>query len=90
MNLKKLSGGVDTLFGSGGKSSNSAESLTKQNPEMSGYMVKQGGLVKSWNRRYFILKDNQLHYYKDRTVNMHEPVSQFSLRIFIAPGQRTA
>lgn len=65
----KLSGGVDTLFGSGGKAGpTSAEALMKQNPEMSGYMDKQGGLVKSWNRRYFILKGNTLYYFKDRTV----------------------
>jgi len=29
-----------------------------------GYMTKQGGSVKSWNKRYFVLKDKCLYYYK--------------------------
>jgi hypothetical protein len=29
-----------------------------------GYMTKQGGSVKNWRTRYFILKDNKLYYYK--------------------------
>jgi len=29
-----------------------------------GYMTKQGGSIKNWNKRYFILKDRALYYYK--------------------------
>lgn len=29
-----------------------------------GYMTKQGGSYKNWNKRYFILKDRFLYYYK--------------------------
>lgn len=29
-----------------------------------GYMTKQGGSYKNWNKRYFILKDRALYYYK--------------------------
>jgi len=34
------------------------------NPNRCGYLTKQGGSVKSWKRRYFVLKDNFLFYYK--------------------------
>ena len=34
------------------------------NPNRCGYLTKQGGTVKSWKRRYFVLKDNFLFYYK--------------------------
>lgn len=34
------------------------------NPNRCGYLTKQGGAVKSWKRRYFVLKDNFLFYYK--------------------------
>lgn len=28
-----------------------------------GYLTKQGGLVKSWRRRWFVLNENKLYYY---------------------------
>ncbi|MDP2438327.1 MAG: hypothetical protein Q8P67_21485 [archaeon] len=40
----------------------SAESFSS--PQRSGMLTKQGGSVKSWKRRYFLLKDNFLFYYK--------------------------
>jgi len=39
-----------------------ATSLT--NPDKDGYMTKQGGAVKTWKKRYFILKEKTLYYYK--------------------------
>eukprot|EP00128_Syssomonas_multiformis_P000656 Colp12_sorted_trinity150504_noHs@30519 len=33
-------------------------------PQLSGYLTKQGGGHKSWKRRYCILKDSTLYYYK--------------------------
>ena len=47
-----------------------AEKIT--NYTRAGYLVKQGGTVKSWKRRYFILKDNFLFYYKRPKVNFNE------------------
>lgn len=41
-----------------------------QNHTRSGYLTKQGGTVKSWKRRYFILKDNFLFYYKKPKVRL--------------------
>nr|XP_032825092.1 dual adapter for phosphotyrosine and 3-phosphotyrosine and 3-phosphoinositide-like isoform X2 [Petromyzon marinus] len=32
----------------------------------SGYMVKQGGRVKSWKKRWFVLERNELKYYNNR------------------------
>jgi copper chaperone CopZ len=39
------------------------------NPDKCGYMTKQGGLVKSWKRRWFILKDNELYYFRGKADN---------------------
>jgi len=33
-------------------------------PDKDGYMTKQGGSVKTWKTRYFVLKDNKLYYYR--------------------------
>jgi len=44
----------------------SALSEAKQNPDLAGYLTKEGHKIKNWKRRYFILKDNLLYYFKDR------------------------
>lgn len=31
----------------------------------SGYLTKQGGSIKTWKKRYFVLKNNDLYYQKD-------------------------
>jgi len=31
----------------------------------SGYMTKEGGSIKTWKKRYFVLRDGQLSYYKN-------------------------
>jgi hypothetical protein len=33
-------------------------------PDHSGYLTKQGGFVRSWKKRWFILKNNFLYYFK--------------------------
>ncbi|XP_048575426.1 cytohesin-2 isoform X2 [Nematostella vectensis] len=35
------------------------------NPDREGQLIKEGGLHKSWRKRYFILKDNCLYYFKN-------------------------
>lgn len=35
------------------------------NPDREGWLIKEGGLHKSWRKRYFILKDNCLYYFKN-------------------------
>lgn len=34
------------------------------NADKHGYLTKQGGSIKTWKRRYFILKDKTIYYYK--------------------------
>lgn len=41
------------------------------NPDREGWLTKEGGLHKSWRKRYFILKDNCLYYFKN--VGDREP-----------------
>lgn len=38
------------------------ESLT--NVDKEGYLVKEGGIIKSWQKRWFVLKDGTLYYFK--------------------------
>ena len=37
------------------------------NPDREGWLWKQGGRVKSWKRRWFILNDNCLYYFEFTT-----------------------
>lgn len=34
--------------------------------EKTGFMVKEGGSIKTWKKRYFLLKNGELAYYKDK------------------------
>jgi len=34
-------------------------------PLRQGFMLKEGGGIKSWKRRWFVLRHNILYYYKD-------------------------
>ncbi|KAL6078284.1 hypothetical protein STEG23_006541, partial [Scotinomys teguina] len=36
-----------------------------QNATKCGWLRKQGGFVKTWHTRWFVLKGDQLYYYKD-------------------------
>jgi hypothetical protein len=38
------------------------------NAEMKGYLVKQGGRIKTWKKRWFVLSDNCLYYFKTSEV----------------------
>jgi cytohesin len=48
------------------ESNNEAASYTFFSPEREGYLVKQGGRVKTWKKRWFILTGNCLYYFKDQ------------------------
>lgn len=42
------------------------------NPEMEGYLVKMGGSIKTYKKRWFVLKGNTLYYFKSQKVrNFH-------------------
>eukprot|EP01124_Arcella_intermedia_P017754 TRINITY_DN2460_c0_g1_i2.p1 TRINITY_DN2460_c0_g1~~TRINITY_DN2460_c0_g1_i2.p1 ORF type:complete len:455 (+),score=110.84 TRINITY_DN2460_c0_g1_i2:58-1365(+) len=36
-------------------------------PDYAGWMTKQGGAVKNWKKRYFVLKGNNVYYFKHTT-----------------------
>lgn len=48
---------------------------SKQEPlEKSGYLLKMGGKVKTWKRRWFVLKGGELLYYKSPVSISNLPV----------------
>lgn len=38
------------------------------NPERTGWLMKQGEHIKTWRRRWFVLKQGKLFWFKDSTV----------------------
>jgi cytohesin len=38
------------------------------NAEKKGYLVKQGGRIKTWKKRWFVVKDNCLYYFRTHEV----------------------
>ena len=38
--------------------------------EKSGYLIKLGGRVKNWKKRWFVLMDGKLRYYKTKVNNL--------------------
>jgi hypothetical protein len=40
------------------------------NPDMSGFLVKQGAIRMNWKRRWFVLKAHHLFYYRSRQVSL--------------------
>uniref|UniRef100_A0A3B5MHQ5 PH domain-containing protein n=1 Tax=Xiphophorus couchianus TaxID=32473 RepID=A0A3B5MHQ5_9TELE len=43
------------------------------NPDREGWLLKLGGRVKTWKRRWFILTDNCLYYFEYTTVSTSNP-----------------
>nr|XP_038947750.1 rho GTPase-activating protein 24 isoform X1 [Rattus norvegicus] len=46
-------------------STENPHSQGRQNATKCGWLRKQGGFVKTWHTRWFVLKGDQLHYFKD-------------------------
>lgn len=38
------------------------------NPNKKGFLLKRGDIVKKWQRRYFVLKNGKIYYFRDITV----------------------
>ncbi|XP_076065828.1 uncharacterized protein CG43867 isoform X3 [Oratosquilla oratoria] len=47
--------------------------------EKSGYLTKLGGKLKTWRKRYFVLKDGTLTYWKSQSDVHRKPAGQISL-----------
>ena len=41
---------------------------TYANAEKKGYLTKQGGRIKTWKKRWFVLTNNCLYYFREKTV----------------------
>jgi hypothetical protein len=51
-----------------------------QNVLKTGYMTKQGGSVKNWKKRWFVLTDKYLKYYKNEKIQGVQPIGVLFLR----------
>ena len=55
-----------------------AKVYAEPNVVKKGWMLKRGGIVKSWKRRYFVLReDRQLYYYSNDKTSTVKGVAQF-------------
>ncbi|XP_067901278.1 pleckstrin homology domain-containing family H member 2 isoform X2 [Heterodontus francisci] len=62
-------------------SSHSIDSGKNEPLEKSGYLLKMGGKVKTWKRRWFILKGGELLYYKSPSDVICKPQGQIELNV---------
>lgn len=52
-------------------SSSSLSNLTNNSEDYCGWLSKQGGSIKTWKKRWFILKDYVLFYYKSNSSSVY-------------------
>ncbi|XP_061700231.1 pleckstrin homology domain-containing family H member 1 isoform X2 [Syngnathoides biaculeatus] len=60
-------------------SSYSCESLGPETLEKSGYLLKMSSQVKAWKRRWFILRNGEILYYKSPSDVIRKPQGQLEL-----------
>uniref|UniRef100_A0A6Q2X6T9 Uncharacterized protein n=1 Tax=Esox lucius TaxID=8010 RepID=A0A6Q2X6T9_ESOLU len=60
-------------------SSYSCESLREPMLEKSGYLLKMGSQIKAWKRRWFILRNGEILYYKSPSDVIRKPQGQMEL-----------
>ena len=53
------------------------------NPEKEGWLTKEGGKYKSKHRRWFILKDNILYYFKQPSASGQPSVSDHVANVLV-------
>lgn len=60
---------------------------SKSRPTLTGYLIKEGGVVKSWKRRFFILHESTLYYYRDNnrkvSMNLSSPINDENANDFV-------
>ncbi|KAL2928615.1 Pleckstrin homology domain-containing protein 1 [Bienertia sinuspersici] len=61
--LNRVTGATDST----GSDQDQTEFWTE--PERAGWLTKQGEYIKTWRRRWFILKQGKLFWFKESTVN---------------------
>ncbi|XP_031572263.1 pleckstrin homology domain-containing family H member 1-like isoform X2 [Actinia tenebrosa] len=54
-------------------------SLKKEDQRKEGYLTKLGGRIKNWKKRWFVLEDGKLYYYKTPTDVNRKPLGQVPL-----------
>uniref|UniRef100_A0A672Q8L2 Pleckstrin homology domain-containing family H member 1 n=1 Tax=Sinocyclocheilus grahami TaxID=75366 RepID=A0A672Q8L2_SINGR len=60
-------------------SSYSCESVGPETLEKTGYLLKMGSQVKAWKRRWFILRNGEILYYKSPSDVIRKPQGQMEL-----------
>uniref|UniRef100_A0A3B3VBW6 Pleckstrin homology domain containing, family H (with MyTH4 domain) member 1 n=1 Tax=Poecilia latipinna TaxID=48699 RepID=A0A3B3VBW6_9TELE len=60
-------------------SSYSCESTGPETMEKSGYLLKMGSQVKAWKRRWFVLRNGEILYYKSPSDVIRKPQGQIEL-----------
>ena len=68
-------GNVKTLQSAGRKSI----AINDLPPENEGWVMKQGGLIKNWKNRYFVLDCFQMKYYKSENITNEKPKGEISI-----------
>eukprot|EP00898_Chlorokybus_atmophyticus_P004334 jgi/Chlat1/4901/Chrsp31S04910 len=59
-------------FDGGGRDTGNVEFW--HHPERSGWLMKQGEYIKTWRRRWFVLKEGRIFWFKENTVtSMSKP-----------------
>eukprot|EP00271_Cylindrocystis_brebissonii_P008138 TRINITY_DN2215_c1_g5_i1.p2 TRINITY_DN2215_c1_g5~~TRINITY_DN2215_c1_g5_i1.p2 ORF type:complete len:143 (-),score=28.89 TRINITY_DN2215_c1_g5_i1:470-898(-) len=56
------------MFASSMTSSNAEEVEFWKNPERAGWLMKQGEYIKTWRRRWFVLKQGKIFWFKEQLV----------------------
>lgn len=60
------------------------ENFTLLQPEKKGFVRKQGGRIKNWKVRYFVLQNNCLYYFKKENVITFSFL--FGSKLFVSIG----
>ncbi|KAI2651544.1 Rho GTPase-activating protein 24 [Labeo rohita] len=75
---------MEEQAGSAGNSPQHGRGSARQDVLRCGWLRKQGGFVKTWHTRWFVLRGDQLYYYKDEDetkalpVHSHATITTFS------------
>ena len=57
--------------------------------EKSGYLTKLGGKIKSWRKRYFVLKNGTLSYWKSQVSLINIRLTQWEIFFVLSPFMYT-